>query len=126
MSFKDELVKKVVQIRDAIKSNAVKVFTQCLKSAMYEVAEKGRTSGSLNIKDEYENCEEEEQEDEYYYVKHYIKLEELLLTTGEIKIKDETMLFVWLLEEIKKTSVFDGIYMEIENDELKFYWHTHE
>lgn len=110
MSFKDELVKKVIDVRDGIKNTSINIFGDSLKSKMIEAAEEGRTRGYLHLDDEYNDYPEE-----------YSSLEDLLGEINETKDK-----FIWLLEEIKKTRVFDGIYMDIEDNVLNFYWHITE
>lgn len=110
MTFKDELMMKVIFVRKTIKSDAINAFIELLKSAMENAAEQGETNGVISIG--YELDEE----------KVYVKLKDLLLLTKEINNDDE--ICRWLLKEIGKTDIFKDIYINRDDDVnyLNFYW----
>ena len=124
MSFKNELNKKVVETRDRIKNKAINNFVESLKSAMYQVAEEGRTRGSINI--EYDYQEEDEHGNEYNK-EIYNQLRQLLILQDEIAENSEIInTYRWLTENVKKTDIFKDIYIEIEDDCVQFHWYLND
>jgi hypothetical protein len=48
-TFKDELVAKVISVRNSVKENAIIMFSEELKTEMMEVALRGETNGSIYL-----------------------------------------------------------------------------
>jgi len=138
MSFEDELNAKVKAVRNNIKIEAINVFIDRLKTAMQNVAARGRTYGSIslriNLADYYEDDDDEVE---------LCRLDELLrdmetrrlckesrrLGKELVTVDENPMRFYkWLLEEVDKTGVFKGIYfgLNVEKFELDFFWITDE
>ena len=101
MTFKDELLDKVQNVRLMIKTDALNCFTETLKSEMISVAEEGRTSGSIHLS-----------------IMQFTKLEDLLISTNEIYKKEDVN--VWLLEQVKKGEFFRNIEFEIDENYLQY------
>lgn len=121
MTFKDELNKTVVSVRETVKRKASVAFSNALKSAMETAASQGKTSGETSIDSEIEY------DDETNYVEIYEKLEEILIIEGLIKDKsnDKLNVYKWLLEDVQKTDVFKDIFFNIDDNNdywLKFHW----
>jgi hypothetical protein len=104
MTFRDELKRQVVSVRETVKNNAIVAFVDFLKSEMGNSAKEGRTSGGILL--------EVLVEDEYEAI--FCKLKEILLITGEITDSESDEWFSWLLETIKETNIFEGISMNID------------
>jgi len=113
MSFRDELKKTVASVRETVKSNAINACVELLKSEMSITAKEGRSRGGILL----EVLVEDEYEDIFY------KLKEVLIITGEIDDSDTDEWFSWLLEEVKKTGIFEGIYMNIDNKNSCLDWY---
>jgi fibronectin type 3 domain-containing protein len=128
-SFKDELTAKVNSVRNTIKIEAVNVFIDTLKTAMKNVAARGRKSGSISLRFnfvDFEDCDEDEAEDNN--VLELSRLDELLaiedVERGGITDGDHMRIYKWLLTEVDKTSIFKDIHLNlnIEKFELNFFW----
>jgi hypothetical protein len=109
MTFKDELNKMVAEVRENIVMNAKNSFIDYLKVVMNDVAKEGRTDGTIDLEIE---CDGDE----------YVKLQKILVEIAGDKFEDKEAVYIWLLEEVNKTNIFEGIFMNIDNGCLSFYW----
>lgn len=135
-SFVNELTDIVNSVRDRIKTEAINLFIDRLKTAMKNVAYSGKRSGSITLSASIPNEYDEKDEDEYeeYETRDYTlsRLDELLLIEEserrEISEEDPMRIYKWLIKEIDKTSVFKDIYIniDIEKFELEFFWEINE
>jgi hypothetical protein len=60
-------------------------------------------------------------EDEYEDI--FNKLKEVLIITGKITDNDSDEWLDWLLETVKKTDIFEGIYMKIDRENGCLVWY---
>jgi hypothetical protein len=118
MSFKDELTTTVNSFRKNIKTEAINYFIDRLKTSMRWSAERGETTGrislAINLNDDVE--------DEYVVLR---RLNDLLLIEEVKRTKDfeGTKIYEWLLKQIHKTGIFDGICIVInDNYEMEYFW----
>jgi len=106
----DDLRKRVIDTRENIKKEAINKLSQFLKTEMIEFANQGLTKGSFCV----------DYIDEEYNI--YDNLKKMLIVEEKNFEDDRDHVFIWLLEEVKKTNVFKDIDMEIKNDCLEFSW----
>ena len=109
-TFKDELVAKVISVRNSVKENAIIMFSEELKTEMMEVALRGETNGSIYLEPD-----------------EYTGLGKILSLSNDIKNTES--IYSWFLQQFKEKKMFDGIEMtlnekEDEDDEyyLQFSW----
>jgi hypothetical protein len=130
-SFKDELVAKVNSVRNTIKTEAIHVFIDKLKTAMKIVAARGRKSGSIalriNLADYLEECDDEDEEDiELCRLDELLLREEVEQGVREERINDGSSMRIyrWLIKEVDKTGIFKDIYLDLNTEkyELDFFW----
>jgi len=122
MSFKDELVKKVLSTRELIKQNAINNFVGVLKSSMIKCAEEGKTRGSINLDIETEpEFDEDDCGEDVYLV-----LQNLMQDVRTFVDVDDKRRYTykWLIEEVEKTNIFADIKIKLDSDDniLEFYW----
>jgi hypothetical protein len=123
MSFRDELVKKVISTRELIKQNAVNNFVGVLKSSMIKCAEEGKTCGSINLDIETEpEFDEDDCGEDVYLV-----LQNLLFEMQDVRtfVDDKRRYtYRWLIEEVEKTNIFADIEINLDSDDniLEFRW----
>jgi hypothetical protein len=118
MSFREELVKKVISTRELIKQNAINNFVGVLKSSMIKCAEEGKTCGSINL-----DIETEPEFDEDVY----LVLQNLLFEMQDVRtfVDDKRRYtYRWLIEEVEKTDIFADIKIKLNSEDniLEFYW----
>lgn len=106
-SFKEILVKKVIDARQRIKKTVIDTIEESLKTEMRAVAEKGETSGSISV---YSECD----------ITQLDELEKVL----ELEGIDETS-FEWIFQQIENLDSFDDImFGEYDGeDKICFSWH---
>jgi hypothetical protein len=135
-SFVNELTDIVNSVRDRIKTEAINLFIDMLKTAMKNVAYSGKRSGSIELSTSIPNEYDEKDEDEYeeYETRDYTlsRLDELLLREEserrEISEKDPMRIYKWLIKEIDKTGIFKDIYIAIDTEKFKleFDWEIND
>jgi len=128
MSFKDELTATVNSVRKNIKTEAINCFIDKLKTSMRWTAQKGETEGAIALRINFmEDDDEDDDEDEEYVILR--RLNDILLIE-EAKKKDfeGSKIYEWLLKQIKKTGVFDGVYISLNMDtyEMEYFWQVDE
>ncbi len=84
---------------------------------MVSVAEEGGTDGTIDL--EAINCDGCEGCNCY----EYYKLQKILVEIAGDKFEDKEHVHIWLLEEVRKTNIFEEIYTSIDNGFLSFYWY---
>lgn len=121
-SFKDELTAKVNSVRKNIKIEAINCFINKLKTAMQWTAERGETKGAITLTI---NFMEDDEDEEYVVLR---RLNDLLLEEEATKEDFEgTKIYEWLLKQIHKTGIFDGICIVInDNYEMEYFWEVDE
>jgi len=125
MSFVEELRNKVIDTRKRIKDRAINSFTDLLKTRMRTVAERGNTRGSIWFKDFFEDDEDyDDDEDDARLGLDIIELNTLL--NEEYRDFNNYEVYNWLLNQVKKSNIFDGIEIGIEKNHLEFKWYLTE
>jgi hypothetical protein len=123
MSFKDELTAKINSVRQNIKTEAINYFIHRLKTSMRWSAERGETTGRISLAINFMN---DDVEDEYVVLR---RLNDLLLIEEVKRTKDfeGAKIYEWLLKQIHKTGIFDGICIVINgNHEMEYFWDDDE
>lgn len=127
MSFKNELTAKVNSVRKNIKTEAINCFINKLKTAMRWTAERGETRGAIALRINFMEDEDDE-DDEYVFLR---RLNDVLLYE-QVKRTEEDFegarIYEWLLKQIQKTGVFDGIYISLNTNsyEMEYFWDDEE
>ena len=126
--FKDELTATVDSVRKNIKTEAINYFINTLKTAMRNTAEIGETKGAIALRINFM----EDEDDEYVVLR---RLNDLLLfeKVKRTKTKIEEgfegpKIYEWLVKQIDKIGVFEGIYITLNIDkyEVEFWWDDDE
>ena len=120
MSFRNELIAQVNNVRNEIKTHAINLFINKLKDAMKYTASLGITNGSISLRLNFEDHYEDDYEDD---MGELDSLNELLLITKE-REPGATEMYKWLIKEIDKTDIFKDIYITLDDYtyELKYFW----
>ena len=127
-SFKDELAAKVNSVRNTIKTEAINVFVDKLKTAMKNVAARGRKSGSIPLRINLTDYDEDDEDDKDIEL---CRLDELLLREEveqgvheELNDGCSMRIYIWLIKEVDKTDIFKDIYLQLNiyKYELDFSW----
>jgi hypothetical protein len=128
MSFRDELNIEVTGVRNNIKIKAINCLINKLKRSMRYTAQTGRTKGAIALTISFEK---DDDDDEEYSVlrglNEILRLEkdfEILRLEKDFEVSTWSTIYEWLLKQITKIGVFDGIDISLNIDtfEMEYFW----
>jgi hypothetical protein len=128
MSFKDELTATVNSVRKNIKTEAINCFIDKLKTAMRWTAQKGETEGAIALRINFMEDDDDDDDEEYVILR---RLNDILLIEEVKRTKEDfegSEIYEWLLKQIRKTGVFDGVCISLNMDtyEMEYFWEVDE
>jgi hypothetical protein len=126
-SFKEELTATVNSVRKNIKTEAINCFINKLKTSMRWTAQKGETKGAIALRINFMDDDDDDDDDEEYVLLR--RLNDILLIEEVNRTKEDfegSKIYEWLLKQIHKTGVFDGICIIISDYEMEYFWEVEE
>ena len=121
MSFRDELNIEVTGVRNNIKIKAINCLINKLKRSMRYTAQTGRTKGAIALTISFEKDDDDDDDEEYSVLRG---LNEILRLEKDFEVSTWSTIYEWLLKQITKIGVFDGIDISLNIDtfEMEYFW----